>query len=243
MPGLGKKTFTAGDVLIAGDVNNYLMDQTVMNFATVAARSSAIPVPSTGMVTYVGDTGTDAATNATIVNLPQMEAYTGAAWQSLDGLTLVARATITGTVATVTMSNVFSAAYDTYKIIVTGGALTTTADVLFQLTGITTGYETMLIYGNYAGSSALSTNGDGAATSWTGSGTVNGIIVNLDLSMPFAAKQKQISAVYNVAGPTGNSGFSNSFNSSTASASGFTMSLNTGSFTGGDIYIYGYRKS
>jgi hypothetical protein len=57
MPGLGKKTFTAGDVLIAGDVNNYLMDQTVMKFASAAARSSAIPVPSQGMASYRSDIG------------------------------------------------------------------------------------------------------------------------------------------------------------------------------------------
>jgi hypothetical protein len=67
MAGSGKKTFTAGDVLTASDVNNYLMDQTVMVFAGTAARSSAIPTPSEGMVSYQKDT--DA-----------IEAYDGSNW-------------------------------------------------------------------------------------------------------------------------------------------------------------------
>jgi len=54
MAGAGKKTWTAGDVLTASDVNTYLMDQMVMNFAGTAARASAIPSPTEGMVAHVG---------------------------------------------------------------------------------------------------------------------------------------------------------------------------------------------
>lgn len=51
----GRKTFTAGEVLQAADVNDFLMDQSVMVFAGTAARGSAIPSPSEGMVTYRSD--------------------------------------------------------------------------------------------------------------------------------------------------------------------------------------------
>ena len=51
-----RKTFVAGDVLTAGDVNTFLMDQSVMTFADSAARGSAIPSPTEGMVTYLDDT-------------------------------------------------------------------------------------------------------------------------------------------------------------------------------------------
>ncbi len=44
----GRKVFTAGEVLTASDVNDYLMDQSVMVFAGTAARSSAIASPETG---------------------------------------------------------------------------------------------------------------------------------------------------------------------------------------------------
>jgi hypothetical protein len=70
MAGLGKKTFIAGEVLTAADVNGYLMDQAVMVFDDSAARGSAIPTPSEGMLAYLKDT------NA-------IEKYDGAAWVNI----------------------------------------------------------------------------------------------------------------------------------------------------------------
>ena len=55
MAGLGRKTFAAGSVLSAADVQNYLQDQAVMVFATTAARTSAIPTATEGMVSYQKD--------------------------------------------------------------------------------------------------------------------------------------------------------------------------------------------
>jgi hypothetical protein len=53
-----RKTFTAGEVLAAADVNEYLMDQSVMTFADSAARGSAIgtAIAQEGMLTYLEDT-------------------------------------------------------------------------------------------------------------------------------------------------------------------------------------------
>lgn len=52
---MSRKVFTAGEVLAAADVNSFLMDQTVMSFAGTAARGSAIPTPTEGMVTFLED--------------------------------------------------------------------------------------------------------------------------------------------------------------------------------------------
>lgn len=51
----GRKVFVPATVLNATDVNEFLMDQSVMVFAGTAARSSAIGTPSAGMVTYLTD--------------------------------------------------------------------------------------------------------------------------------------------------------------------------------------------
>ena len=51
----GRKNFVAGEILTAADVNSFLMDQSVMVFDDSAARGSAIPTPSEGMVTYRKD--------------------------------------------------------------------------------------------------------------------------------------------------------------------------------------------
>jgi hypothetical protein len=69
MAGLGYKSFTAGEVLTAADLNGYLIEQSVMNFNGTAARGSALPSPSTGMVAHVGG-GT-------------VTVYNGTSWVSL----------------------------------------------------------------------------------------------------------------------------------------------------------------
>lgn len=53
-----RQVFDAGEVLSATDVNNFLMNQMVMTFAGTAARGSAIPTPTEGMLTYLADTDT-----------------------------------------------------------------------------------------------------------------------------------------------------------------------------------------
>lgn len=71
MSGSGRKVFAAGEVLRAADVDNYLMDQSVMRFAGTAARGSAIGTAvSEGMVSYLDD-------------LNQIQVYDGSAWQKV----------------------------------------------------------------------------------------------------------------------------------------------------------------
>lgn len=69
MAGAGRRTFQPGEVLTASNVNSYLMDQSVMRFASSAARGSAVgtAVIAEGMVSYLDDA------NA-------LEFYDGAAW-------------------------------------------------------------------------------------------------------------------------------------------------------------------
>lgn len=140
MAGAGKKTFTAGEVLTASDVNTYLMEQSVMVFGGTAARSSAIPTPSTGMTSYIGVTGT--------ASIPNLESYTGSGWQSLDGMTQVANVSFSSA-TTVNIDNVFTSAYDRYVVYLdftssvgtdsalswnlrTGGVTNTTANYIQQ---------------------------------------------------------------------------------------------------------------
>lgn len=72
MAGLGRKVFTAGEVLSAANVQGYLQDQTVMVFAGTTARGSAIGTAvSEGMVSYLSDTNT-------------LQFYDGADWQNVS---------------------------------------------------------------------------------------------------------------------------------------------------------------
>ena len=67
MAGLGRKVFSAGDVLTAAQVQGYLQDQTIMVFAGSAARATAISSPSQGMFAYLTSDST-------------LYTYDGAAW-------------------------------------------------------------------------------------------------------------------------------------------------------------------
>lgn len=72
MAGAGYKLFNTGDVLLASEVNTYLMQQTVMVFADATARTTALSgVLAEGMVSYLQDTNV-------------VEIYNGSAWASLD---------------------------------------------------------------------------------------------------------------------------------------------------------------
>lgn len=67
MAGLGYKHWVANDVLSASDINGYLADQSVMRFASSAARSAAILSPSEGMTSYLDSTDS-------------LEVFNGSSW-------------------------------------------------------------------------------------------------------------------------------------------------------------------
>lgn len=60
-----RKVFTPGEVLTAANVNEFLMDQSVMSFSDSTARGSAIPSATEGMTTYLEDKNTLSLYNAT----------------------------------------------------------------------------------------------------------------------------------------------------------------------------------
>ena len=92
----GRKNFVAGEILTAADVNSFLMDQSVMVFDDSAARGSAIPTPTEGMVTYLKSDD-------------QVTVFDGAAFKPVGGLVAVKSAIrTTPTSASVTAGNNFS---------------------------------------------------------------------------------------------------------------------------------------
>lgn len=72
MAGAGYKSFVAGAVLGASEVNTYLMQQSVMTFTNTTARNAAITSPSAGMLTFIVGTKT-------------LELYDGSGWTAIGG--------------------------------------------------------------------------------------------------------------------------------------------------------------
>jgi hypothetical protein len=78
MAGAGWRTFSAGAVLTAAQVQTYLQDQVVQVYASSAARSSALGTAvSAGMISYL-TTG------------QQLDYYNGSAWAGLNYTTVTA---------------------------------------------------------------------------------------------------------------------------------------------------------
>lgn len=64
------KTFTAGTLATASDVNTYLMNQAVSTFSTTGARNSAITSPGEGQLAYINSNDI-------------LSYYTGSAWANM----------------------------------------------------------------------------------------------------------------------------------------------------------------
>lgn len=71
--GSGFRTFQSGEVLTSSNVQNFLMDQSVMVFAGAAARGSAITSPEAGMVAYRTDGTADSGREG-------FDFYNGTSW-------------------------------------------------------------------------------------------------------------------------------------------------------------------
>jgi hypothetical protein len=117
------KVFSNGSVLNASDLNDYLMNQSVMVFADSAARASALTSPIEGMVTYLQDTNT-------------LEFYNGTAWgavapASSAGLVHI-RTESFSAVSSLSLNDIFSATYDHYKFFMTATGSTSDTDINFR---------------------------------------------------------------------------------------------------------------
>ena len=202
MAGLGRKVFTAGEVLTAANVQGYLQDQVVQVYASSAARSSALGTAvSEGMVAYLSDT------NA-------VQYYDGAAWTDVSasisggtaGQAYVSGGTaapgfgkVTTTFTTKPVSTV-SAAYTAVAgnangIIVANG----TAAYTLTFPDLLSIGDTVEVYRDSSGTVTLAA-GTGVTT-WAGAGTAGtAVTFKIDQQYNGAAVTKVAANSYRVIG-------------------------------------------
>jgi hypothetical protein len=173
MAGLGRKTFTAGEVLTAANVQGYLQDQVVQVYASSAARSSAIGTAvSEGMMSYLSDTNS-------------VEYYSGSAWVAVS-------ATSSGT----TVSAAYTAtATDVGNTIVANG----TASYTITIPDILSTWQRIDIIRDSSGTVSIAA-GTGVTT-WAGAGTA-GTAVTFKISSQYggASVEKVAANSYRVIG-------------------------------------------
>jgi len=173
MAGLGRKTFTAGEVLTAANVQGYLQDQVVQVYASSAARSSAIGTAvSEGMMSYLSDTNS-------------VEYYSGSAWVGVS-------AAPSGTVVSAAYTAV---AGDVGNTIVANG----TAAYTITIPDILSTWQRIDIIRDSSGTVSIAA-GTGVTT-WAGAGTA-GTAVTFKISSQYggASVEKVAANSYRVIG-------------------------------------------
>jgi hypothetical protein len=164
-----------------------------------------------------------------------------AAQMNAVGLWLVKAQTIGSAVSSVQVTSAFSADYDNYRIIVSGGAASGSEAIRLQLGSTTTGYYGFLSYGSYAGTSNFGANDNNANYfSFAGAYETNNIVCCFDLLAPYLTEATEIrssvrySTVYgNYVGGLGDA----------TSYTAFTLTpAGAHTWTGGTIRVYGYRN-
>jgi hypothetical protein len=170
------------------------------------------------------------------------EVLTAAAMDSI-GLWLVKTQTIGATVASVTVTDAFSADFDNYKITVSGGVGSTGTTLTLQLGATTTGYYagySRVVYSSQAAS--LVSDNNAANFSRAGFLTTADCVANLELLQPFLAKNTIFSAPFAALQTGSNAGHGAGFLNNSTSYTAFTIAPASGTLTGGTIRVYGYRN-
>ena len=218
----------------------------------VCTSSTRPAVPFEGQVIFETDTDRLYVYNGTAWVIPNSPA------QNPQGLELVTTATcssggtasggvitIGSAVSSVAVANAFNSTYDNYKIIIVGGAGSTTSAVNLILTGSTTGYYQGTVLVRYDNGAVSGGFGDNTSSFQIGRSSTDTILLPFEMLQPFATKPTMITGSYHdtrgIAGTT--AGQYTGFHSVASSFTGFTITFGTGTFTGGTIRVYGYRNS
>jgi hypothetical protein len=158
------------------------------------------------------------------------------------GLWLIKSQTIGAGVSSVTVTGAFSADYDNYIILISGGVASGDSNIRIQLGATATGYYYGGLYAKYDGTSssfaAVSNN-----TFWDiGYASANALSGKAEIDSPFLAKRTIARTTSTGSSTTyfmnNYAGFLNDSTSYTA----FTITISAGTMTGGTIAVYGYKK-
>jgi hypothetical protein len=156
-------------------------------------------------------------------------------------LVLVSSTTIGTAVSSVVVNNAFSATYDSYKIIVSGGTGSTNSNLNFRFGSSTTGYAHWGFYqSNYsAGAPGYVNNTNGSVFPDAAHYSGNSIWGTMDVISPYQTKYTTF---------TGSSArddictYINGIHKVASSFTDFTLITAVGTVTGGTIQVYGYKK-
>ncbi len=157
-------------------------------------------------------------------------------------LTLIKSQTIGTAVSSVTVTNAFSADYDTYLVTVSGGtASVNNSDIRFLLGASTTGYYYKYVYGGYTTGINNEFGNNTTGFDYSGSADTNGLNATIEVRNPFTTQHTTITA--DKVGPD-YAGWEGGVHKVATSYTDFVIKPNGAvTLTGGTIRVYGYAKA
>ncbi len=164
-----------------------------------------------------------------------------AAQMNSVGLWLVKTQTVGSAVSSVTVTGAFSADYDNYLILLSGGTGSASASVAIQLGASVTGYYGFMSYGDSVTNTPLGAGRNNTAQlNWVGGQTAGQAShVRVEVFNPFkAAYTKFNGGAYQSGGIYGTVQGEHRVATSYTS---FILTPDTGTITGGTIAVYGYK--
>lgn len=165
-----------------------------------------------------------------------------AAQMDAVGTWLVKKQTIGTAVSSVNVTSAFSADYDNYRIVISGGASSAaTVNLALQLGATVTGYYFAQQQNTYAAVGSAQGGANGSSFTPAGYGSPSFLHMDVTLYNPFAADETVITGFAVFGSTTGVVRFSGGYLNNTTSYTDFTITPSTGTITGGTIYVYGLR--
>ena len=156
------------------------------------------------------------------------------------GLWLIKTQTVGSAVSSVTVTGAFSADYDSYRIIYSGGSQSSAGEMRMTLGATAANYYSAILYSTWAG--AVGATGGAGGAYWNiGSGRPAGNSVCIDIHRPFATDETWFNGSYIGIDAGSVGGSVNGFLNNTTSYTAFTFTPSAGTLTGGTIYVYGYK--
>jgi hypothetical protein len=172
------------------------------------------------------------------------EVLTAAAMDSI-GLWLVKSQAVGTGVSSVPITGAFSADYDNYRIVYSGGTASANGELLLTLGATVTGYFNTVLYGAWSATPTSLAAGTGSSSSFAFAGVADpdGAFLDLSVMNPFLARRTAIYGGFVGFDSDRVGGFTSGFVSDTTSYTGFTITPSGGAtLTGGTVRVYGVRN-
>jgi hypothetical protein len=208
-----------------------------------ASGNVALTSSTTGVITLGTDTAGNyvssitAGTGITVTGTP------GEGWSptvaSTSGLIRILSQTIGTGVTSIPVTGAFSATYDAYRIIITGGTISAAGSVTMTLGASAASYYYGATLVTYSTGAVTGTAGNNVANWVIGMANTNNICVVVDVVNPNLAKPTSF-------GSFDSNGISQArqwagYHNVATSYTDFTIGrTGAGSYTGGEIVVYGY---